>query len=65
MDLPVREDAVESAWLVVNGILGDVTRKTMLYGSAAVTYIGEISNPDFVAEMADMTATSAGIVNQR
>jgi nanoRNase/pAp phosphatase (c-di-AMP/oligoRNAs hydrolase) len=26
----------------------------MLYGSAAVTYIGEISNADFVAEMADM-----------
>jgi nanoRNase/pAp phosphatase (c-di-AMP/oligoRNAs hydrolase) len=35
-------------------ILGDVTRKTHLYGKAAVTYIGEISNPDFVAEMADM-----------
>jgi len=35
-------------------IVGDVTHKTMLYGNAAVTYIGEISNPDLVAEMADL-----------
>ena len=42
-------------------ILGDVTRKTMLYGSAAVTYIGDISNPDFVAEMADMIMRLEGI----
>jgi hypothetical protein len=38
-----------------------VTRKTMLYDNAAVTYIGDISNPDFVAEMADMIMRLEGI----
>lgn len=42
-------------------ILGDVTRKTMLYGPAAVTYIGDIPNPDFVAEMADMIMRLEGV----
>jgi nanoRNase/pAp phosphatase (c-di-AMP/oligoRNAs hydrolase) len=42
-------------------ILGDVTRKTMLYGNTAVTYIGNIPNPDFVAEMADMVMRLEGV----
>ncbi len=42
-------------------ILGDVTRRTMLYGPAAVTYIGDIPNPDFVAEMADMVMRLEGV----
>jgi len=42
-------------------ILGDVTRRTMLYGPAAVTYIGGIPNPDFVAEMADMVMRLEGV----
>jgi len=42
-------------------ILGDVTRRTSLYERAAVTYIGDISNPDFVAEMADMVMRLEGI----
>jgi nanoRNase/pAp phosphatase (c-di-AMP/oligoRNAs hydrolase) len=42
-------------------ILGDVTRKTMLYGPVAVTYIGDIPNPDFVAEMADMIMRLEGV----
>jgi nanoRNase/pAp phosphatase (c-di-AMP/oligoRNAs hydrolase) len=42
-------------------ILGDVTRKTLLFGCAAFTYIGPISNPDFVAEMADMVMRLEGI----
>lgn len=42
-------------------ILGDVTRKTSLYGHVAVTYIGEISNADFVAEMADMVMRLEGV----
>lgn len=42
-------------------ILGDVTRKTLLFGCAAVTYIGEIPNPDFVAEMADMVMRLEGV----
>jgi hypothetical protein len=42
-------------------ILGDVTRKTLLFGCAAFTYIGAISNPDFVAEMADMVMRLEGI----
>jgi nanoRNase/pAp phosphatase (c-di-AMP/oligoRNAs hydrolase) len=42
-------------------ILGDVTRKTMLYGHAAFTSIGEIPNPDFVAEMADMIMRLEGV----
>ncbi len=43
-------------------ILGDVTHKTLLYGNAAVTYIGAISNPDLVAEMADMLMRLEGVV---
>ncbi|MFQ5599602.1 MAG: bifunctional oligoribonuclease/PAP phosphatase NrnA [Candidatus Krumholzibacteriia bacterium] len=42
-------------------IVGDLTRKTMLYDFAAVTYIGRVSNPDFVAEMADMLMRLEGI----
>src|SRR5262245_11897609 len=42
-------------------ILGDVTRRTMLFGTAAVTYIGDIPNPDFVAEMADMIMRLDGV----
>jgi len=42
-------------------ILGDMTHRTMLYGIAAFTYIGRISNPDFVAEMADMVMRLEGI----
>jgi nanoRNase/pAp phosphatase (c-di-AMP/oligoRNAs hydrolase) len=42
-------------------ILGGVTRKTMLYGNAAVTHIGSIPNPDFVAEMADMVMRLEGV----
>lgn len=42
-------------------ILGDVTRKTALFGHAAVTYIGNIPNPDFVAEMADMVMRLEGV----
>jgi nanoRNase/pAp phosphatase (c-di-AMP/oligoRNAs hydrolase) len=42
-------------------ILGDVTRKTLLYGNAAVTYIGNIPNPDLVAEMADMLMRLEGV----
>jgi nanoRNase/pAp phosphatase (c-di-AMP/oligoRNAs hydrolase) len=42
-------------------ILGDVTQKTMLYGHSAVTYIGKISNPDLVAEMADLVMRLEGV----
>jgi nanoRNase/pAp phosphatase (c-di-AMP/oligoRNAs hydrolase) len=34
-------------------IIGDLARQTVLYNGAAVAYIGGISTPDFVAEMAD------------
>ncbi len=34
-------------------ILGRLVRQTQLYGKAAVLYVGRVSNPDLVAEMAD------------
>jgi nanoRNase/pAp phosphatase (c-di-AMP/oligoRNAs hydrolase) len=42
-------------------VVSDVTRKTKIYDSAAFTYIGRISSPDFVAEMADMVMRLEGI----
>lgn len=43
-------------------IIAEVVRETMLYNGAAVTYIGSISNPDFVAEMADQLMRLEGVV---
>jgi nanoRNase/pAp phosphatase (c-di-AMP/oligoRNAs hydrolase) len=42
-------------------IVSDVTRKTKIYDNAAFTYIGRISSPDFVAEMADLVMRLEGI----
>jgi nanoRNase/pAp phosphatase (c-di-AMP/oligoRNAs hydrolase) len=42
-------------------IIAEVVRETMLYNGAAVSYIGAISNPDFVAEMADQLMRLEGV----
>jgi len=42
-------------------IVSDVTRKTKIFDNAAFTYIGRISSPDFVAEMADLVMRLEGI----
>ncbi len=42
-------------------ILGDLVRQTSLFNGAAVTYIGHISTPDLVAEMADQLMRLAGV----
>jgi len=42
-------------------ILGDLVRDARLYDRAAVTYIGPISSPDFVAEMADQLMRLEGV----
>jgi nanoRNase/pAp phosphatase (c-di-AMP/oligoRNAs hydrolase) len=42
-------------------ILGDLVRQTALYDGAAITYIGHISTPDLVAEMADQLMRLVGV----
>jgi len=42
-------------------VVNDVTRKTKIFDNAAFTYIGRISSPDFVAEMADLVMRLEGI----
>lgn len=42
-------------------IVGDIARKTLLYGNVAFCYLGKISNPDFVAEMADFLMRLEGV----
>ena len=42
-------------------ILGRLVRQTQLYGKAAVAYIGRVSNPDLVAEMADQLMRLLGV----
>jgi len=36
------------------GLMGSALANTVLYGDAAITSLGEISNPDFCAELCDM-----------
>ena len=42
-------------------ILGRLVRLTQLHGKAAVTYLGRVSNPDLVAEMADQLMRLQGV----
>jgi len=42
-------------------VLGDLARQTVLYNGAAVTYIGHVSSPDLVPEMADQLMRLVGV----
>ena len=42
-------------------ILGRLVRQTQLYGKAAIVYLGRVSNPDLVAEMADQLMRLVGV----
>jgi nanoRNase/pAp phosphatase (c-di-AMP/oligoRNAs hydrolase) len=42
-------------------VMGDLVQQTRIYDNAAVTYIGLVSSPDYVAEMADQLMRLEGI----
>ncbi len=42
-------------------IMGDLVKQAQIYDTAAVTYIGQISSPDYVAEMADQLMRLEGV----